>query len=55
MDSALSKKKILTNPVKGDFFLAVTYYENSRYFITGPDDFNIGLVCCARWVLIGIV
>jgi hypothetical protein len=55
MDSALSKKKILINTIQGDFFLAVTHYDNLRYFITVPDDFNIGLVCCIRWVLIGIV
>ena len=34
MDSALSKKKILINAVWRDCFLALTHYDNLRYFIT---------------------
>ena len=55
MDSALSKKKILINAVWGDCFLALTHYDNLRYFITVRTIYNIGFVCCISWVLIGIV
>ena len=33
----------------------ITRYDDIRYSITVPDDFNIGFVCCITWVLIGIV
>ena len=33
----------------------ITRYDDIRYSITVPDDFNIGFVCCITWVLIGVV
>ena len=55
MDTLLLKKKILINAVWGDCLLAVTHYDSLRYFITVPDNYNIGFVCFISGVLIGIV
>jgi len=49
------KKKILINAVQEDCCPVITRYDDIRYSITVPDDFNIGFVCCITWVLIGIV